>query len=75
MPLASPQIDLHSKGSQEKSSSTVQEETMMDRHTLSPNQPSTEAQVRYRVGPCRICGGRSGTGTGFDVKRLTFRYT
>jgi hypothetical protein len=32
---------------------------------VSRRSLTAEAQVRYRVGTCEICGGQSGTGTGF----------
>jgi hypothetical protein len=32
---------------------------------VSRRPPTAEARVRYRVSPCGICGGQSGTGTGF----------
>jgi hypothetical protein len=36
-------------------------------------QPLTaEARVRSRVGSCGICGGQSGTGTGFSPSTLVF---
>jgi hypothetical protein len=28
---------------------------------------TAEAWVRFRVGPCEICGEQSGTGTGFSL--------
>jgi hypothetical protein len=33
---------------------------------VSRRPPTAEALVRSRVSPCGICGGRSGTGTGFS---------
>jgi hypothetical protein len=31
-----------------------------------------EARVRARVNPCGICGGQSGTGTGFSLEFFCF---
>jgi hypothetical protein len=33
---------------------------------VSRRPPTAEARVRSRLSPCGICGGRSGTGTGFS---------
>jgi hypothetical protein len=33
---------------------------------------TAEAQVRPRISPCRICGGQSGTGTGFPLSTSLF---
>jgi hypothetical protein len=32
---------------------------------VSRRPPTAEARVQFRVGPCGMCGGQSGTGTGF----------
>jgi hypothetical protein len=33
---------------------------------------TAEARVRSRVGPCGICGGQSGTGTGYSPSTSGF---
>jgi hypothetical protein len=39
---------------------------------VSRRSPTAEARVRSRVGPFGICGGQSGTGTGFFLRVLRF---
>jgi hypothetical protein len=39
---------------------------------VSRRPPTTEARVRSRVSLCGICGGQSGTGTGFSPSTSVF---
>jgi hypothetical protein len=39
---------------------------------VSRRSVTAEARVRSRVSPCEICGGQSGTGTGFFPRVLQF---
>jgi hypothetical protein len=41
-------------------------------HAVSRRPPTAEARVRSRVSPCAICGGQSGTGTGFPPSTSVF---
>ena len=41
-------------------------------HAVSRRPPTAEARARSWVSPCGICGGQSGTGTGFSPSTLVF---